>query len=85
MEGNQVAKKILRQAERRKSCKDESETRPSAWKKQKPAELPGRALDQSGLERTPQSLELSAGCAACSRSPAFVSLSPMLEWALVVV
>ena len=66
------------------NCKEDSENRPAAWKKQKSAELPGRRLDQrSRLGRTVSNLLacLQAVCALCSRFPA---LSPMLGWALVM-
>lgn len=39
------------------NCKEDSENRPAAWKKQKSAELPGRRLDQrSRLGRTVSNL-----------------------------
>lgn len=75
MEGSQAAKKTLKQAElqrllEEKTCKDDSETRPDAWKKQEPGEfLPTESLWKDILQ--PVELQLC-------------SLFQVLGWALVI-
>ena len=78
------AQKTLRWAEvhrmlsEEKSCREDSETRADAWKKQKPAELSGRGLDVLRYwERTCPTCW--AACRLCSalQVPSFVSCHPL--------
>lgn len=57
----------------RKAAKTESS--PVAWKKQKPADIPGTSFEQTHLKRA-MGGELQA--------PGFCDLPPMLGWALLI-
>ena len=63
----------------------DSQTRPAAWEKQKPAELLRRGLDQLyHMERTVFNLLSCLQAVQCVQVPSFYERSSMLGWALVM-